>query len=394
MNPAIVEVTGSTIRALHAKRRPTSINLGIGEPTLRPNIAHFEAATRWIAENGCRYSTNIGDADLRAAIAAKYAYPTLSHADNVCITTGSQEAVYVTMRTLLDPARDTVLVAEPAFPVYVKIAQIEGVRCDRVAIDPQRSDAFDAETILAAVTPATRLIVICSPCNPTGRVITRATVKRIADGLLARGGEPIYVLHDEIYRELVYTDDVGEFGKVYPYTISINSLSKSNALTGLRLGWMMAPADIMPQFVKMHGWLTSCASTYAMRVAMEVFRTNDLGAHRPWYVAQRTRVLEALRASGLDFVEPEGGFYACVRVGDPSMDTLAFAEALIDERDVVAIPGHIFTPKMAGWLRTSFVGDIAQIADAYDRIASFASERKSLATARNGGSAPTQGDAN
>jgi aspartate/methionine/tyrosine aminotransferase len=296
MNPAIAAVTGSTIRALHAKRRPTSINLGIGEPTLRPNIAHFEAATRWIAENGCRYSTNIGDADLRAAIAAKYAYPTLAHADNVCITTGSQEAVYVTMRTLLDPAVDEVLVVEPAFPVYVKIAQIEGVRCARVAIDPQAIDAFDAETILAAVTPATRLIVICSPCNPTGRVITRATVKRIAGGLLARGGEPVYILHDEIYRELVYTDDVGEFGKVYPYTISINSLSKSNALTGLRIGWMMAPAEIMPQLVKMHGWLTSCASTYAMRVAMEIFRTDDLGSHLPWYAAQRTRVLEALQA--------------------------------------------------------------------------------------------------
>ena len=379
MNPAIATVTGSTIRALHAKRRPTSINLGIGEPTLRPNIAHFEAATRWIAENGCRYSTNIGDADLRAAIAAKYAYPTLAHADNVCITTGSQEAVYVAMRTLLDPAVDEVLVVEPAFPVYVKIAQIEGVRCNRVAIDPQATDAFDAETILAAVTPATRLIVICSPCNPTGRVITRATVKRIAGGLLARGGEPVYVLHDEIYRELAYTDDVGEFGKVYPYTISINSLSKSNALTGLRIGWVMAPAEIMPQFVKMHGWLTSCASTFAMRVAMEVFRADELGSHLPWYEAQRTRVIEALHASGLDFVRPDGGFYACVRVGDPSMDTLAFAEALIDERDVVAIPGHIFSPTMAGWLRTSFVGEISHVAEGFARIASFASERGSFA---------------
>ena len=382
MNPAIAAVTGSTIRALHAKRRPTSINLGIGEPTLRPNIAHFEAATRWIAENGCRYSTNIGDADLRAAIAAKYAYPTLAHADNVCITTGSQEAVYVAMRTLLDPAVDEVLVVEPAFPVYVKIAQIEGVRCNRVAIDPQANDAFDAETILAAITPATRLIVICSPCNPTGRIITQATVKRIADGLLARGGEPVYVLHDEIYRELVYTDDVGEFGLVYPYTISINSLSKSNALTGLRLGWMMAPLGIMPQFVKMHGWLTSCASTFAMRVAMEVFRANDLGAHLPWYETQRAGVLEALDASGLEFVRPDGGFYACVRVGETSMDTLAFAEALIDVCDVVAIPGDIFSPMMAGWLRTSFVGDLAAIADAYGRIAKFAADRGALASLR------------
>jgi len=379
LNPAIAGVSGSMIRALHAKRRPTSINLGIGEPTLLPDIAHFEAATRWVAEHGCRYSTNIGDADLREAIAARYAYPWLGHAENVCITTGSQEALYVTMRTLLDPAVDEVLVVEPAFPVYVKIAQIEGARCNRVAIDPRADDAFDAETILAAVTPHTRLIVICSPSNPTGRVISQATVQRIADGLLARGGEPIYVLHDEIYRELVYVDDVGAFAKVYPYTISINSLSKSNALTGLRLGWLMAPADIMPHLVKTHGWVTSCASTFAMRVAMEVFRTNALGAQLPWYQRQRAGVLDALRASGLDFVTPEGGFYACVRVGDSEMNTLAFAEALIEERDVVAIPGDLFSPILAGWLRTSFVGDLVQIADAYGRIASFAAERASLA---------------
>ncbi len=292
MNPAIAAVDGSTIRALHAKRRATSINLGIGEPTLAPNIAHFEAATRWIAAHGCCYSPNIGDLELREAIAAQYAYPWLGHADNVCVTTGSQEAVYVAMRTLLDPARDEVLVVEPAFPVYAKIAQIDGVACARLPLDPQGRDPFDADAILAAVTTRTRLIVICSPCNPTGRVISRATTQRIADGLLARGGEPVYVLHDEIYRELIYTDDVGEFAKVYPHTIAINSLSKSNALTGLRLGWLMAPREIMPHFVKLHGWLTSCASTYAMRVAHEFRRrshTNRRGLRAHCELRVRTR---------------------------------------------------------------------------------------------------------
>ena len=118
MNPAISEASGSVIRSLHGKRRPTSINLGIGEPTLLPNVAHFENATAWVAEHGCRYSTNIGDADLRAAIAAHYAYPGLDAPDNVCITTGSQEAVYVALRTLVDPETEEVLVIEPAFPVY------------------------------------------------------------------------------------------------------------------------------------------------------------------------------------------------------------------------------------------------------------------------------------
>ena len=378
MNPAIAGTPGSTIRALHAKRRPTSINLGLGEPTLMPDVANFERATAWVAEHGCRYATNIGDPDLREAIAAHYGYPQLDSADNVCITAGSQEAVYVTLRTLLDPARDELLVVEPAFHVYVKIAEVEGIRVRRVEIDPRGADPFDPEKILAAVGPETRMIVICSPNNPTGRVISRASTKRIAEGLLARGGPPVYVMHDEIYRELIYTDDAGEFGKVYPHTVAINSLSKSNALTGLRLGWLIAPLDTLPQIIKMHGWVTSCASTYAQRIAYDVFARNQLALHRPWYVRQRTGVLAAVAQTPLEYVVPDGAFYLCVRVG--ATDTLAFAEDLITERDVVAVPGHIFGPLLIGWLRTSFVGPLAEFEEGLKRIASLALERGLLET--------------
>lgn len=380
MNPAIVGVAGSTIRALNALRTPTSIDLGIGQPTLPPNLAHFEAATRWVGRHGIPYSSNIGDPELRAAIAAAYAYPGLDHPDNVCITTGSQEAVYAAMRTVLDPAVDEVLVVEPAFPVYVKIAQIEGIALRRVAIDPRGADPFDAENVLAAVGPNTRLVVICSPCNPTGAVISKATVRKIADGLLARGGAPVYVLHDEIYRELVFTNDVGEFGKVYPYTIAINSLSKSNAVTGLRLGWAIAPSDVMPHFVKFHGWLTSCASTFAQRVALGIFAARELGAHRAWYAEQRAGVLAALAELPLEHVVPMGAFYCCVRVG--ATDTLAFAKALIAERDVVTVPGDIFGPTLAGWLRTSFVSPLPEIREGLSRIAAFAVEHDELVARR------------
>jgi aspartate/methionine/tyrosine aminotransferase len=373
MNPAIFNTPGSTIRALHAKRRTTSIDLGLGEPSLMPDVSNFERATAWIAEHGCRYTTNHGDPELRELIAKHYAYPGLDDADNVCITTGSQEAVYVAMRTLLDPARDEVLVVEPAFPVYGKIAEVEGIAVTRLAIDPHGSDPYDPEAVLAAVGPNTRLIVICSPCNPTGRVISRASAQRIADGLLARGGEPVYVMHDEIYREIVYTADAGEFGKIYPYTIAINSLSKSNSLTGLRLGWVIAPRDVIPHIVKMHGWVTSCASTFAQRIAVEIFARKQLHVSLPWYAERCASALAAVRETGLDYIEPEGAFYLCVRVGAP--DTLAFAEALIAERDVVAIPAHIFGANLAGWLRTSFVGKASDVREGLHRIAAFAAER-------------------
>jgi aspartate/methionine/tyrosine aminotransferase len=183
----------------------------------------------------------------------------------------------------------------------------------------------------------------------------------------------VYVVHDEIYRELTYVDDAGYLAKIYPYTIAINSLSKSNALTGLRLGWIFAPTPVMPTLVKMHGWITSCANTFSQRVAFEVFTANELSAQLPWYVAQRAGVLAAVRRTPLDYIEPEGAFYLCVRVG--AADTLAFAEALIEERDVVAIPGHIFGKGGIGWLRTSFVGPLSDVAEGLRRIASLALER-------------------
>jgi aspartate/methionine/tyrosine aminotransferase len=379
MNRALEATGGSLIRALHARRRPTSINLGIGEPTLKPNMEHFAYASSWVAEHGCRYSTNIGDADLREAIAARYDYPGYTAA-NVCVTAGSQEAVYVALRAILDPAHDELLVVEPCFPVYVKIAQIEGIPTRRVSIDPHGADPFDPEAILAAVGPKTRLIVICSPNNPTGRVISKASAQRIADGLLARGGEPVYVLHDEIYRELTYVDDAAEFGKIYPYTIAINSLSKSNALTGLRLGWVFAPDAALAQIVKMHGLVTSCANTFSQRVAFGIFSAGELGAHLPWYTAHRESVLAAVRETPLDYIEPDGAFYLCVRVG--ASDTLAFAEALIEERDVVAVPAYIFGDELRGWLRTSFVGAPHDVREGIHRIASFAAERGLLEPSR------------
>ena len=205
-------------------------------------------------------------------------------------------------------------------------------------------------------------------------MISKATAQKLADGLLARGGKPVYVLHDEIYRELRYTDDVGEFGKVYPYTVAVNSLSKSNALTGLRLGWIIAPSDVMPSIVKFHGWATSCASTFAQRVAYGIFSANELHVQREWYAAQKDAAVALARESGLEFIEPDGAFYICLNVG--ADDTMAFAERLLSERDVVAVPAHIFSPIMRGWLRTSFVGSRADIAEGYARIKAASLERK------------------
>lgn len=370
VNPRVAEIEGSTIRALHARKKESSIDLGLGEPTLPPTISYLEKATAWVAIHGCRYTPNAGDPELRELIAEHYGYPHLGRTENVLVTAGgSQEAVYLAIKALLDPAKDELLVVEPAFPVYVKCAQMEGVTVRRVAMSPNDEYAFDPEAILAAVGPRTRMVVICSPCNPTARVISRAAVERIASGLLARGGEPVYVLHDEIYRELTYVEDAGYFARVYPHTVVVNSLSKSNALTGMRLGWIMAPSPVVPTITKAHAWVASTANTYAQRVAIEIFGDQKgLTEHAQWYSRRRRVALEGLESAGLRFLPIEGTFYACVRAGE-GVNALELAHRLIDEDDVVAIPGSIFSPSLEGWLRLSWVAPISRVREGFLRIA-------------------------
>lgn len=371
MNPRVEEISGSLIREIAAKRKPGSIDLGLGEPSLLPTMAFFESAIRKTAAQGVPYTLNAGDPELREAIGAHYLYPHYTAAENVCITTGSQEAVYVTVKALLDPAKDEMLVVEPAFPAYAKMAKLEGAAVRTVSMDAATGFAYDAQRILEAVNERTRLIVICSPCNPTGRVIDRQTVHAIAEGLLQRGGEPVYVLHDEIYREQTYVEDAGHFASVYPHTIVTNSVSKSNALTGLRLGWTLAPKAVTAAFVKTHAWVTSCASTFAQRVALEIFSTpGALAEHAPWYRQRRAHVVATLEASGLHFIEPDGSFYACVRLPE-GMESLPAAHALADEHGVIAIPGIAFGACFEGWLRLSWVAPPDDVRRGIERIAQF-----------------------
>jgi aspartate/methionine/tyrosine aminotransferase len=372
LNPRLATIEPSQIRALAAKKRPTSIDLGLGEPTLLPQQRFIDAAARQTSELGMKYTLNPGDLELRTLIAQHYAYPGMSDGRNVCVTGGSQEAMYVAIKTLLDPGRDEILLIEPAYPAYAKIAQLEGIAVRSVGMPESDGFRYDADVIVAALSPATRLIIIGSPSNPTGRVMSRAAVKVLAAALLARGGEPVWILDDELYRELTFVDDAGSIAEVYPYTVAINGLSKSNALTGLRIGWTIAPAPLCDEFNKVHAWLVTAASTFGQRVARGIFtEPGALSEQAAWYRTQRTAVLAALRDSGLTYLEPDGAFYACVKL-PPGTDSIAFAYRLVDEHDVVTIPGSIFGATLEGWLRLSWVAPIDAFREGVARIAAAA----------------------
>jgi aspartate aminotransferase len=294
-------------------------------------------------------------------------------AANVCVTIGSEEALYLAIKTVLDPARDEVLIVEPCYLAYPKLCALEGVRHRAVSFDPDDGFRPSAARVLDALGPDTRMIVINTPCNPTGRVWPAAELRALAEGLAGRP-EPVHVLSDEVYRELYYTAgrpaSISEF---HPHALVAGSLSKSNALTGLRLGWLIGGAEIVGEATKVHQLVNTAASTFSNQVALEIFRRPEaLAAHRPLYERQRALLLELLERHGLPHAPVEGAFYCFVRLPpDLASNSLAAAGRLLEEHRVVTVPGIAFGAVGEGWLRISWVATPDALTTGIERIAEF-----------------------
>lgn len=378
MNPRIAEIAPSLIRSINARKRPGDIDLGLGEPTLRPDLDAFEAALEWTRRYGSPYSPNAGFPELRAAIADYVAADDWAagrpFADNVCVTVGSEEALYLAIKTTIDPARDEVLIVEPCYLAYAKICVLEGIPHRMVPLGPDDGFRPRADRVLDALGPNTRLVVLNTPSNPTGRVWPDDELHALAAGLADRRPD-VYLLSDEVYRELYYTPNPPpSAARHHPKTIVAGSLSKSNAVTGLRLGWLLGPAELITEATKVHQFVNTAASTFAQRVALELFTDPArLRAHRPLYAASRERLLAAAGRHGLEVLPPEGAFYAFLRLPTGAPDSLAAAERVLDECRVVTVPGRAFGDSGEGWLRLSWVAAANDVEESLSRIsASFA----------------------
>jgi aspartate/methionine/tyrosine aminotransferase len=371
MNPLVAEIPSSLIRTINARKQPGDIDLGLGEPTLRPDLAPFQRALERVREQGCPYTANAGDPELRAAIAR---YTGVGEADRVCVSVGSEEALYLAIKTVVDPAAHEVLVVEPCYLAYPKICMLEGIAHRTVALAGDDGFRPRAAAVLEALGPRTRLLVLNTPSNPTGRVWPAAELRALAEGLLRRDGEPVFVLADEVYRELCYHDEpVPSLAELYPHTLVAGSLSKSNALTGLRLGWLAGPQAVIAAATKVHQFVNTAASTYSQHVALEIFRTPEaLGAHRAHYATQRHLLIATLAEQRVEHIAPEGAFYCLLRL-PPRLrgDSLQAALALLDAERVVAVPGVAFGTSAEGWLRISWVAPAETLADGICRIARF-----------------------
>jgi aspartate/methionine/tyrosine aminotransferase len=357
----------SIIRQVFDRARPGSINLGLGEPDLpTPDVVRREAA-RVVVEEQNGYTTHAGLLPLRERVASDYPHLGLTP-EQVVVTAGSQEALYLALLTLVDEG-DEVLIPDPGFVAYPTIVKMAGGTPKFYRLPASRDFAFDAESFKNALTPRTKVVVCVSPSNPTGRVLSREELAAMGAALEGSGA---YVVSDEIYRELYYTSErpssVSEFrpGR----TLVIGGLSKSMSMTGWRLGWLCGDADVVRSALVLHGYVTTCASTVSQKAGLVAWtaEADRARAHARRTFRERRDHLLGLLSDELSLraVEPEGAFYTMVDAGAHG-DSMAVAERLL-EHGVITVPGAAFGAEGEGFLRVSFCADLDVLAEGVRRM--------------------------
>lgn len=349
----------SLIRQINALATPLSVNLGIGEPNVVPDERLTEMARR-AATTPWKYSANAGTLSLRKKLCDGTEYDPKSE---VCVTAGTQEALFAVFMAFVNPG-DEVLVPDPGFLSYATLAKVCGATAVRYALEPP-DWRIDVDSLEAKITARTKLLVVNSPSNPLGSIASPEVLDRLA-------GTGILVVSDEVYREIWYEAPPASMLGRGRNVIVLNGLSKSHAMTGLRLGWMHAHATLMQTLVTAHQYIATCASVFSQALAESIFDDREwnagwLDAMRAQFAGQREAALHAI-AHELDVTieRPAGAFYAFVPV--PACESIAFARSLATDAAVLVIPGVAFGPHGQGFVRISYAASIEQITSGIERI--------------------------
>jgi aspartate aminotransferase len=358
----------SMIRKISDRAKPGSISLGLGEPDLpTPEVIRREAV-RVIQEEQNGYTLQAGLLALRERIAGDYPHLNLAP-DQVMVTAGSQESLYVILRTLVEEG-DEVLMPNPGFIAYPMIIRMVGGRAVTYQLPAKNDFGFDLEDFKKRITPRTKVVICISPSNPTGRALSNDDLRGMAEAVAASGSKA-FIVSDEIYRELYYTPErPASISEFYPRTIVVSGLSKSMRMTGWRIGWLAGDAAVIHAALVLHGYIVTCASSISQKAALAAW-TDEAAQSRAEMRAifhhRRDHLLGLLRRElGLRCVTPEGAFYIMVDVSAFG-DSLRVAEAGL-EQGVVTIPAAAFGSESEGFLRISFCADEAKLSEGARRL--------------------------
>ena len=366
--PFLRGIEKSMIRKISDRAKPGSISLGLGEPDLPTPDVILREALRVIQEEKSGYTLQAGIQALRERIISDYPHMNLN-LDQVIVTAGSQESLYLILRTLVQEG-DEVLIPNPGFIPYPMIIRMVGGDVATYRLPAANDFSFDLEHFRQQLTPRTKVVICISPSNPTGRVLSRDDLRAMSDAVMEIAPNA-YVVSDEIYRELYYTTELPpSISEFYPRTIVVSGLSKSMRMTGWRIGWLAGDEDVMRAALVLHGYVVTCASSISQKAALAAW-TDEAATAREEYRAifhrRRDHLLGLLRNElGLRCVTPDGAFYTMVDVS-PFGDDMAVAEAGL-EQGVVTIPAAAFGDQSKGFLRISFCADEERLTEGVRRL--------------------------
>jgi aspartate/methionine/tyrosine aminotransferase len=364
-------------RANELERKGRSIiHLEIGEPDFDTPAPIVSAGVDWLRKGATHYSPVPGIWDLRSAIADHLSSRHSESIDprRVLVTPGAKMMIFAMIQSTVDPG-DEVICPDPSYPAYQVAIRMAGATPVPVQLDEAKEFRFDLGELARRITPRTKMIVINSPQNPTGGVLNLDDMKRIAD--LARKHD-LLILSDEIYSEIYYADrpaSILDCTDILDRVLLVNGFSKIYAMTGWRLGYGVVPEDTFPAIELFLNNSVSSTATFTQRAALQAFtpETEKATAQMVAEFGKRRDVFaDGLNAiPGIRCLKPLGAFYLfpnISRIGIPSEE---FANRLLDEGGVAALPGTAFGEYGEGYLRFSFANSLENIESALERIRDF-----------------------
>jgi aspartate/methionine/tyrosine aminotransferase len=350
----ISAVESSAIRKMYDMAKPDSINLGIGMPFCNTSENIKEAGLRAIKDNKTFYTSNLGLLELREVIADEFNRTSDNKIDagNILVTVGVAEAIFLSLFSLLDKD-DEILIPDPGYTGYSIPAQMIGCKINRYPLLYKNKFSFKINDIIDRVTENTKVILLNSPGNPTGGVISSDELSALGEYCQEKG---ISIISDEIYSKLNYTDTgVHSISSYVPFEnlIVMNGISKEFAMTGWRVGWVISSHENIKQLVKVHQVMASCASTISQYAAIEAIRSQDQEVINAMANNKKLMGQGLSKIPNIHFFTPEAGLYFFPDFSYYGND-YDLAMKILNETNVITIPGSAFGSLGKGYLRLSF----------------------------------------
>jgi len=373
----ISEVPPSGIRRFFdiAATMDDVISLGIGEPDFDTPEPIVQAGMAALKRGETHYSSNSGLMELRRAIAEhldRMYGQTYNPVSEILVTVGVSEALYLALAATLDPG-DEVIIPHPCFVSYAPEVTFAGGTPVIVPTTVENDFQVTAEDVAAAITPRTKALLIGYPNNPTGAVMSQERLNEIAT--VAKQHD-LLVISDEIYDRLVYGVEHVCFPSLpgmYERTVLLQGFSKAYAMTGWRIGYAAAPADILGMIRKVHQYTIMCAPTVSQYAALAALREGEpyVQEMTAEYDRRRRLIVDGMNEIGLKCFEPQGAFYAFPSIEITGMDGNTFAETLLNEEKVAVVPGSAFGEAGEGFVRCSYATAYEKIEEALERLHRF-----------------------